>query len=260
MVANRYDGIDLVDDECRLLIIARMPLAMNLQERFVVERCASAVLLNERNTNRMVQGFGRCTRSDLDYAVVVVLGPEMLERLVLREKRELLHPELQGEVEFGLEQSKEASPDGLLDLMDHFLGQTRDWEREGNQEIIRLRNAAVQQVLPSAPELPAAVGHEVAYQETMWRGDFEAAYNASNTVLAQLQNPSLDGYRAFWQYLTGAAAWMAGEHGNPGLAEKARALFRRAFKLTANLHWLRELAQAEVDESEADELRGRSKR
>lgn len=34
IIANRYDGIDFPDDECRILIIHGLPTATNLQERF----------------------------------------------------------------------------------------------------------------------------------------------------------------------------------------------------------------------------------
>lgn len=36
VVANRYDGIDLPDDDCRLLFVEGLPRAANLQERFLM--------------------------------------------------------------------------------------------------------------------------------------------------------------------------------------------------------------------------------
>jgi hypothetical protein len=36
-LANRYDGIDLPDEACRLVIIAGLPVSMHLQERFLHE-------------------------------------------------------------------------------------------------------------------------------------------------------------------------------------------------------------------------------
>jgi hypothetical protein len=36
IMANRYDGIDFLDEECRLIIVRDLPRATNLQERFIV--------------------------------------------------------------------------------------------------------------------------------------------------------------------------------------------------------------------------------
>jgi Rad3-related DNA helicase len=74
VVANRYDGIDLVDDECRVLVAHGLPRGTNLQERFLIHRVGAQLLLDDRILTRLVQGFGRCTRSANDYAAVVVMG------------------------------------------------------------------------------------------------------------------------------------------------------------------------------------------
>ena len=70
IVANRYDGIDLVDDDCRLLLADGLPGGANLQEKFFVLRVTAQLLLDDRILTRLVQGFGRCTRSPNDYAAV----------------------------------------------------------------------------------------------------------------------------------------------------------------------------------------------
>jgi hypothetical protein len=38
VVANRYDGIDFPDDDCRLQFVEGLPRAANLQERFLMSR------------------------------------------------------------------------------------------------------------------------------------------------------------------------------------------------------------------------------
>ena len=45
VVANRYDGIDLINDECRLLLADGLPGGANLQERFFVLRVTAQLLL-----------------------------------------------------------------------------------------------------------------------------------------------------------------------------------------------------------------------
>ena len=38
VIANRYDGIDFPDDDCRLLFVEGLPRATNLQERFLINK------------------------------------------------------------------------------------------------------------------------------------------------------------------------------------------------------------------------------
>lgn len=56
VIANRYDGIDLVDNDCRLLLADGLPGGANLQERFFVLRVTAQLLLDDRILTRLVQG------------------------------------------------------------------------------------------------------------------------------------------------------------------------------------------------------------
>jgi Rad3-related DNA helicase len=106
IMANRYDGIDFPGQSCRLLFVEGLPKATNLQERFLMSRMGSNVLFNERVQTRVLQAIGRCTRSLEDYSAVVVLGEDLQNYLADKQLRRYLHPELQAELNFGVEQSK----------------------------------------------------------------------------------------------------------------------------------------------------------
>jgi Rad3-related DNA helicase len=120
IVANRYDGIDLVDDECRLLVADGLPRGTNLQERFLVHRVGAQLLLDDRILTRLVQGFGRCTRSANDYAGVIILGEVLNGYLFSPERRAFFHPEMQAELEFGLAQSKGVTSRDMLENLPAF--------------------------------------------------------------------------------------------------------------------------------------------
>jgi hypothetical protein len=158
VVANRYDGIDLIDDDCRLLLSDGLPGGANLQERFFVLRVTAQLLLDDRILTRLVQGFGRCTRSPNDYAAVIVLGENLNGYLFKKERREFFHPEIQAELEFGLEQSKSASASEMLQDLQHFLTQNADWD-EAEKAIIALRGALTQHTLAATQELANAVAN-----------------------------------------------------------------------------------------------------
>ena len=243
IIANRYDGIDFIDDECRLLVIGGLPRATNLQERFIINKMGAVALLNDRIMTRTVQAFGRCTRSATDYAAVVVWDEELHNYLLMRDRRRFLHPELQAELEFGIEQAKEATPADYLDYLSIFLEQDESWIDADNY-IASQREAMTRNSLPGTDDLKAAVPHEVEYQYAMWEGDYVRALECCRSVLAQLTHPDLRGYRALWSYLAGSAAWLG--HQNRMFADEtaARNYFSDAQKAAPAIRWLVNLSRA----------------
>ena len=237
VIANRYDGIDLIEDDCRLLLSDGLPGGANLQERFFVLRVTAQLLLDDRILTRLVQGFGRCTRSPTDYAAVIVLGETLNNYLLNKEHREFFHPEIQAELEFGLEQSRNASADEMLENLGHFFGRDAEWD-QADQAIISLRANLKQRTLAAASDLANAVPGELAYQYALWNADFISALEQCRVVLGKLTHSDLRGYRALWLYLAGSAAWLAHREGLLPNAETAKEYFRQAQAAAPVLRWL----------------------
>lgn len=237
LVSNRYDDIDLVDDECRLLFADGLPDGANLQEKFFVLRVTAQLLLDDRILTCLVQGFGRCTRSPNDYAAVVVLGDSLNSYLFKKEMREFFHPEIQAELEFGLDQAKASSADEMLTNLKHFLAQDADWE-EAEKAIVSLRAGLMQHTLAATKELADATPAELSYQYALWNGNFVAALDQCRAVIGKLNHPDLRGYRALWLYLTGSSAWLAHKAGQLDNDEMAKDYFRKAQAAAPVLRWL----------------------
>jgi hypothetical protein len=248
VVANRYDGIDFPGDECRLLFIEGLPKASNAQERFLMSRMGANILLNERIQTRVLQAIGRCTRSLEDYSAVVVSGAELPDYLANIKRRPFLHPELQAELLFGIEQSKERKAGEFIDNFQIFLKNGKEWEA-ADQEIIAARNRCTQEPFPGMSELRSAVQHELNWQKALWQGDFDAALLAAERVLGELKSPELRGYRALWHYLAGAAAWLGARVGNPALEKKSREHFGAAKGAAMGIEWLVALSQFNPSQS-----------
>ena len=253
IVANRYDGIDLVGDECRLLVASGLPRAMNLQEQFLMTRMAVPILYNDRIRTRIVQAAGRCTRSSTDYAAVVILGEQLNTFLLRPETRKFLHPELQAEIEFGITESRERSGDELLENLDIFLVHSDEWDA-ADQNIVADRDERTQEPLPCVESFLKAVPHEVDYQYALWNGDFATALEEARKVLTALQGPEeLRGYRAFWMYLAGNAAWLMHSGGVHEVDATAREYYGKAAKAAKGVSWLHELARIGLLDEEADD-------
>lgn len=246
IIANRYDGIDFPGDDCRLLFIDGLPRTTNTQEQFLMSRMGANILFNERIQTRVFQAIGRCTRSLQDYSAVVVTGELLPDYLVNRSRRAYFHPELQAELEFGVEQSQDTKLSDLLDNFRIFLNNGTEWE-EANNQILQKRSQAEQKPFPAINDLGAVVEYEIDFQRRMWQGDYEKAMEAAERVLGRLTSPELRGYRALWHYLAGSAAWREGKRGNQSLAAKALTHFQAAKDAAPNIPWLVTLSKYQPD-------------
>lgn len=243
IIANRYDGIDFAEDESRTLIIFDLSTSTNLQEKFLVSRMAANELLNERILTRVVQAMGRCTRSPTDYSSVIVLGEKLVSYLLSDKKRKLLHPELQAELEFGIEQSKNMTLKGFIENINEFSGQTDEWF-EADKEIISSRDRLNKEEPTYIQNLQNSVKYEIEYQYKMWQTDYSGATDEARNALKELTDTNLKGYRALWNYLAGASALLAKK---PDLASE---FFTNAMKAAPSLKWMVTLAKSSGIESE----------
>jgi Rad3-related DNA helicase len=237
IVANRYDGIDFPDEDCRLLFVEGLPRAANLQERFLMNRMGANLLFNERVQTRVLQAVGRCTRGLNDYSAVVVTGEDLPAYLTDRKRRTFFHPELQAELEFGIDQSTKVDEQTMLENFKIFLDHGAEWE-EANETILEARANATQAPFPAMDDLAAVVPHEIAWQTAMWDADYAKAYEVAREVLGGLNDSGLRGYRALWHYLAGSAAELAAAEGEHGFETQARAQFKKAKEAASGNPWL----------------------
>ncbi|MBT2773425.1 DEAD/DEAH box helicase family protein [Halomonas sp. ISL-60] len=252
VIANRYDGIDFPDNDCRLLFVEGLPRATNLQERFLMTRMGANLLFNERVQTRVLQAVGRCTRGLNDYSAVVVTGEDLPGYLTDRRRRKHFHPELQAELEFGVEQSSEVSASTIEENFEIFLEHESEWET-ANESILETRSNAVQEPFPAMGELASVVKHEIVWQQAMWGQDYPKAYEAAREVLGGLNNHELRGYRALWHYLAGSAAELASAQKYADLGMQAKEQFRKAKDAAAGIPWLVELAHGRDEQPTVDE-------
>lgn len=237
VVANRYDGIDLPDDDCRLLFVEGLPRAANLQERFLMARMGANLLFNERVQTRVLQAVGRCTRGLNDYSAVVVTGENLPAYLTDRNRRSHFHPELQAELDFGIQQSTEVANQDILDNFRIFLEHEADWE-EANAGILETRDRVTQADFPAMDELAEAARQEIAWQKAMWNSDYAKAFESAREVLGKLTHADLRGYRALWHYLAGSSATLAAVNGDATFEDAARSQFRYAKEASSGIPWL----------------------
>jgi len=78
VLANRYDGIDLPDDSCRVLILSGLPREVGEYETYRANALVGATSINRVIAQKIEQGMGRAARGPGDYCVVLIAGSDLV--------------------------------------------------------------------------------------------------------------------------------------------------------------------------------------
>ena len=81
VLINRYDGIDLPGDACRILAISDLPEVVSYSDLADSQVLGGTNLNLRRQIERIEQGMGRGVRSNDDYCTVLLLGAKLTRRL-----------------------------------------------------------------------------------------------------------------------------------------------------------------------------------
>lgn len=255
LAANRYDGMDLPAETCRLMLASGLPTGTHLQERFLASKLRATNVLDERVRTRVLQGVGRCTRGPQDWAVVIVEGEDLLGFLSRNEVRKALPVDVQVEVDFGLVQSQRPIGE-LVSLAQSALQQDDIWREDAEPALAEARRLAERTVQPQAAALHASAPREVLAWEHAWNGDWSIAAETAYEVAESFDESALRPYRSLWTYLASSWFGRASRHAGDNASLRSLELLRRAHRSSAGTTWLKEIAplpEATVDTETWDE-------
>jgi replicative superfamily II helicase len=159
VLANRYDGIDLPDDACRILVFDSKPYSESLVDLYQ-EACrpdSEATLM--RTIRTVEQGMGRSVRGEKDYCVVVVIGTDLVRLVRDKQSRKYLSAQMAAQIELGIEiadmarqeiEERKKPSDAFNGLIRQCLSRDADWKafyveqmdnvkpRGANENVLRL--------------------------------------------------------------------------------------------------------------------------
>ena len=247
ILANRFDGIDFSDDESRLLFIWNLPKTTNLQEKFLITRMGASKLYAERIRTRIIQAVGRCSRNPSDYSIVCVIGDTIQNDLTKQEKIKQFAPELRAEIQFGLENSMDYSNvNDVLEQAEDFLNRTAAWQ-EAEEYSVELRNGYwdeennVEEQINQKLQQSALL--ELKFQYSLWKKDYKSAYEHAYSIVENLNAPALNGYKCFWNYMTGCMAYYLFKDGQAEYKISGIQCLSDAVKENMGIRWLPGLSE-----------------
>lgn len=243
VLTNRYDGVDLPGDDCRLVVFTGLPAKGDLQERFLHDSVGADEVLRERIRARIQQGAGRATRNLRDHAAVLVLGRSLTSYLARSDIQASMHPEIHAELEVGVDASLDQSSDDVWENLAIFNDQGSDWQGV-EEEIVRNREAYDRQDGPGAAALQQAVRSEVAAANALWSKDHRFALNAIKSVTDQLRNAQTPKrYSSLWSYLGFCVAHRLAEAtGEQQFQQAAAVYFNEARRASLGTTWFDRVA------------------
>lgn len=129
---NRYDGIDLPDAACRLLVIDGLPSGDGILDRLDTENAGGIVGMRGKVANRVEQGLGRAVRSNSDYCAVILAGEDLATFVSRKIVLSSFSPPTVRQINIGREVSRAISTEenkvlGLVSTIGQVLSRDDGW-------------------------------------------------------------------------------------------------------------------------------------
>ena len=130
VLVNKYDGVDLPGEACRLLIIDGIPKPLTPHEQRVSAALTGSMTFKAREVQRLEQGMGRGIRDVSDYCAVLVLTSDAALTLRDPQLRQFYSPATRAQIELSLQIAEQIEGEGIgaiADLVDLFLERKTEW-------------------------------------------------------------------------------------------------------------------------------------
>lgn len=130
VMINRYDGVDLPGEACRLLVIDAFP-----DVRRLIEKVKQGILIDSHSSSgqllqRIEQGMGRGIRSNDDYCIVFLVGKDLTSKLYSKGAVNKLSPGTKAQLQLSeqvAEQIRGTQLTDITDTLNYCLGRDQNW-------------------------------------------------------------------------------------------------------------------------------------
>lgn len=221
--ANRYDGIDLPGNSCRLLVMNGLPSGTSNYELFRASSLYGGITITRMLAQRIEQGIGRGARGAGDYCVVLLVGSDLAGWIAKNANFKFLTNATRAQLEMGAEISKE-----VTDLKDLAQTMSRSYNRDQGWIEYHAETLAelVDETYPDRSGFIQAGGERKAFN--LWADSYheKAITKIEKTITAENIDPQICGW------LEQLAARIADKWGH---TEKAEDLQRQAYAHNRNL-------------------------
>jgi len=153
VMAAKYDGVDLPDNMCRILVIDSLPSTETITEKFIESCIPNSTFTNIKIAQTIEQGIGRAVRGEKDYCAVLLLGNDLVKQIRYRNSRDYFSPQTKKQIDIGLDLANFAKEDKdesesfikmLSSVLSQSLNRDQSWKNfyAENMDTIELEDTA----------------------------------------------------------------------------------------------------------------------
>ena len=141
VVVNKYDGIDLPYNACRLLILDGLPDVRRLADKIEHLCLSGSNIATGREIQKIEQGMGRGVRATDDHCAVLLMGRSLVNQLYHQNGVEAFTPATKSQFRLSeqvAEQIRGSGIAGLKSAIDAFLGRDSAWVAAAKAAIVNV--------------------------------------------------------------------------------------------------------------------------
>ena len=187
---NRYDGIDLPDDACRIIVVDGLPNISNMNDRYEQEIVRKSKRIQREQIQRIEQGMGRGVRSSNDYCLVYLLGNQLTNVLYSDDGYEFFSNATKAQFKLSekmCEQIEGQTIDEIMEIGNYLLERNSDWV-----EVCKNGISSVEYV-KTINVSKYAVAIRKAFNYALY-GDYQKAASMITELVNDEDNVRLKGY------------------------------------------------------------------
>ena len=214
VMMNRYDGIDLPGDSCRLLVMSGLPAGSNTYDLYRATVFEGSSTINTTIAQRIEQGMGRGTRGAGDHCVVILSGTPLTTWISTYANRALLTSPTQVQLQLGLDISERISLQQLGKTILQSFNRDPSWVKYQAQVL------ADETSRPSINETSLFVAaQERRFFRFLLDRYYDEAIGSQESFIGR--HPEVDSKVKGWLYqLSARAAWLWGNEEKSGVLQK----------------------------------------
>lgn len=190
VIVNRYDGIDLPQSACRVLILDGLPDVRRRIDRIEEGILRGSQVMLTQRMQRIEQGMGRGIRSSDDYCIVFLIGRSLTHFLYVANAREKFTAATQSQIKLSDQLSEQLRDKPLVELesaLQHSLTRNPDWVKAARSALVGLSYNATASIDPIT-----AARREAFNKASI--GDFHGATQALQKAIAVVTDPQTVGW------------------------------------------------------------------
>lgn len=193
VLVNRYDGVNLPDDDCRILLIDSLPIWENLSDRYEMECREGSEVTILKQVQKIEQGLGRSVRGEKDYSVIIIIGSDLVNFMMNHHTARYFSAQTKKQIEIANDlvdslrqelMDNKNSFKSLSELISQSLKRDSGWKEYYQQEMNGISETGEKKHVYSIME------KERAYEKAAYNRNYEKACTiVSDMINSYTDNP-----------------------------------------------------------------------